>query len=49
MNNMSKDAKDARNEYMRKWRARNKDKVREYNQRYWERKAQEMAVAEPED
>ena len=24
-----------RNEYMRNWRARNKDKVRAINQRYW--------------
>lgn len=35
-----KEARNLRNEYQRKWRAANKDKVREANKRYWERKAQ---------
>ena len=30
-------------EYMRDWRARNKDKVRAYNAAYWARKAQQGA------
>lgn len=34
-------ALEARREYYRDWRAANKDKVREYNRSYWERKAQE--------
>ncbi len=32
-------AKKERREYYRQWRAKNKDKVREKNRRYWERKA----------
>lgn len=29
----------ARKDYMREWRKKNRDKVREYDKRYWERKA----------
>lgn len=29
----------ARAEYFRAWRARNKDKVKEYNRRYWQKRA----------
>lgn len=32
-------AKEARREYKRRWNAANRDKQREYEQRYWERKA----------
>lgn len=32
-------AAQARNEYYRAYRAKHKDKVREYNRRYWEKKA----------
>lgn len=39
---LGKAAKEARNAYYRQYRAANKDKIREYNQRYWERKAQQM-------
>lgn len=28
------------NAYQRQWRAKNADKVREYNKRYWEKKIQ---------
>lgn len=34
---MSPEARKKRNAYMRKWRARNKDRVRQYNKRYWEK------------
>lgn len=34
-------AVEMRREYLREWRAANKDKVKEYNRSYWERKAQE--------
>ena len=40
---MQKNAKDARNEYYRQWRANNKDRIREYNARYWKRRAERMA------
>lgn len=39
--NLSEAARQARNAASRAWRAKNKDRVREYNRRYWERKAQE--------
>ena len=43
---MSEAAKTAqreyKREYMRKWRAANKDKVSENNRRYWERKAAQI-------
>lgn len=29
----------ARREYHKKWRAKNKERVREYNRRFWERQA----------
>lgn len=38
---LSEEARLKRNEYMREWRAANRDKVKEYNARYWENKAQE--------
>ena len=31
-------AREERREYFRQWRAKNKDKVRESNRRYWERR-----------
>lgn len=37
---LSEEAKQARKEYRREWRARNKDKVAESNRRYWEKKSQ---------
>ena len=40
---LSDEAREAQREYkrnyMREWRARNKDKVQENNRKYWERKA----------
>ena len=39
---MDEKAKKARRAYANAWRAANKDKVREYNQRYWARKAERM-------
>ena len=35
--------RDYKREYMRKWRAANKDKVSENHRRYWERKAAQIA------
>ena len=34
---LSPEAREKRNAYMRKWRSKNKDKVRKYNKRYWEK------------
>jgi hypothetical protein len=36
---MSKEAKEERNRYVREWRAKNKKKVNEYQIEYWERLA----------
>ena len=32
-------AREERNTYMREWRKKNRDRVREYNSSYWERKS----------
>lgn len=32
--------REARNEYLREWRKKNKDKVKKYNDGYWQRKAE---------
>lgn len=41
MQALTEKARRARNEYMRKYRAKNKEKLREYNRRYWEKKAED--------
>ena len=38
-------AKEAQRLYIKEWRARNKEKVKQYNRSYWERKAEEMNKA----
>lgn len=40
---MTNAAKEAQREYTRRWRRANPDKVRDYNARYWEKKAKEAA------
>ena len=46
MNELSEEAKAARRaynrEYMRRWRAANKERDAENSRRYWERKAMKM-------
>lgn len=42
---MTNKAREARRAYKRKWQRENKDKVREYQKRYWEKKALEMQEA----
>lgn len=37
-------ARDIQREYYRQWRMQNKDKIKEYNRRYWEKKAQQKEV-----
>ena len=41
---MTPEARAARNEYARKWRERNPDKVKAAFERYWERRAAENPV-----
>ena len=46
---IKKQAREARNAYARAWRARNRDKVKTYNESYWIRKAaqdEQKAAAE---
>lgn len=43
---MTKEAREACRDYKRKWQRDNKDKVKEYQRRYWERKAKENQADE---
>lgn len=36
---MNDEATLLKRQYQREWRAKNKDKVKQHNERYWERKA----------
>lgn len=42
---MTKEAQEARRQYRKQWAKNNPDKVRAYNQKYWEKKAREAAAA----
>lgn len=44
---MYKETHNARREYYKQWRAKNKDKISEYNKNYWKRK--EMREAMPRE
>lgn len=46
LSKMSEEALAARREYEREWRARNRDKVKAKNRRYWEKRAQKKKEAE---
>ena len=37
-----KDTKELKNRYQREWRAKNKDKVKQHNQNFWSKKAQQL-------
>lgn len=41
-------ARKARNQYHREWRAKNKEKVKEINARYWAKRAAQMERNEQE-
>lgn len=45
MEKLSADALARRREYIRKWRAKNRDKVREYNLRYWAKRIERETKA----
>lgn len=38
----NKDVSEARRAYYKQWRAKNKDKVRDYNRRFWEKQAEKQ-------
>lgn len=42
-------AREARNAYQRAWRAKNPDRVRDINNRYWEKKVKESRKREGTD
>lgn len=39
-------ARTERLDYLRKWRAKNKDKVRQHNATYWEKRAKKKLIEE---
>lgn len=43
---MSEEAKKARREWQRNWHRNHPGKAKEYNERYWEKKAKEAAEKE---
>lgn len=43
---MDEKAREAQRAYMKEWRRKNRDKVRESNRRYWARKAEKMQQRE---
>lgn len=51
---MDEKAREARRQYKAEWARRNRDKIREYQDRYWTKRAAEMerrdagAAAQPE-
>ncbi len=45
---MENKAAEARRAYMREWRRKNRERVKAYNERYWNRKA-EAAEADTEE
>lgn len=42
-------AKEIRRKYMREWRKKNPEKVREYNRKHWERKAEQLQQEDQEN
>lgn len=46
MDEKAKKAREARNKYMREWRRKNREKVKQYQRKYWERKAQKETINE---
>ena len=42
---IKKMAVELRREYRRNWAKANRDKTRKYDQRYWERKAEQMQLS----
>lgn len=38
-------AKFMQKEYFRNWRANNKDKIKEYNSKYWKKRAEKLKLS----
>lgn len=46
---MNEQGKNARREYMKKWRESNPEKVKQHQATYWERKGKDMAKDKQSD
>lgn len=46
---LSDEARARKNAYLREWRKKNPDKVKEISNRYWERKAEQSAKISKEE
>lgn len=46
---LSKEANAARNAYYRAWRKRNPEKMKQYQENYWKKKAEEIQEEEKEE
>ena len=46
MSKQNVSAGELRRKYLKEWRKQHPEKVKEYNRRYWERKAQKAASSE---
>lgn len=46
---LSPEAAAARKSYMAKWRHNNKDKIKQYQKNYWDKKAKESVENEVDD
>lgn len=42
-------AAEARRDYFREWRRKNSDKVKQYNQNYWRKRAEKHLAVEAEE
>ncbi|MEE3499353.1 MAG: hypothetical protein VZS12_09525 [Ruminococcus bromii] len=45
---MTPEARESRKAYKREWAKKNPDKIRQYQETYWEKKAQEAAAENAE-
>ena len=48
-NEIKEMAREAHNAYQREWRAKNKDKVKASNERYWEKRVKRLLAEENKD
>lgn len=44
--NLEASAKEAKSRYYREWRKKNPDKLKQYNQKFWAKKARELEKGE---
>ena len=49
MTDLEKEIRAERNKYNKEWRNKNKDKVKQYNKSYWERRVLKLKAGEIND